>query len=123
MAQQIADTMDMEGFGVKGVYLIGSVNTGDAGMGSDIDLLLHINELSQEQKCTLEGWLDGWSRALAKINYLQTGHVMNKMLDVHMVTDQDIREGSSFAVKINSLLDPAAPLRILSGKTGLTDNL
>jgi pyruvate,water dikinase len=60
---------------------------------------------------------------LAKINYLQTGHVMNKMLDVHMVTDQDIREGSSFAVKINSLLDPAAPLRILSGKTGLTDNL
>ena len=28
MAQQIADTMDMEGFGVKGVYLIGSVNTG-----------------------------------------------------------------------------------------------
>jgi pyruvate,water dikinase len=123
MAQQIADTMDMKGFGVKGVYLIGSVNTGDAGMGSDIDLLLHINELSQEQKCTLEGWLDGWSRALAKINYLQTGHVMNKMLDVHMVTDQDIREGSSFAVKINSLLDPAAPLRILSGKTGLTDNL
>jgi pyruvate,water dikinase len=113
MAQQIADALDMEALNVKGVYLIGSSNTGDAGMGSDIDLILHLGEQSGEQKRALESWLDGWSRALAKINYLHTGYVMEKMLDVHMVTDQDIRDGSPFAAKINSLLDPAAVLRVI----------
>ncbi len=112
MAQQIADSLDMEAFGVNGIYLFGSVNTGEAGMGSDIDLLLHVGQLSKYQRLCLKNWLDGWSRALARFNYLQTGYKMDQLLDIHMVTDKDMREGDSFAIKINSPVDPAAPLRI-----------
>ena len=113
MAQQIAESMDMEALGVEGVYLIGSTSTGETGMGSDIDLLLHITDQDVDQKRILDSWLDGWSRALAKINYLQTGYTMDKLLDVHMVTDKDIKDGNSFAIKITSLMDPATPLRLL----------
>lgn len=52
-------------------------------------------------------------RALAKINYLHTGYVMDKLLDVHIVTDKDIQDGNSFAIKNNSVLAPATSLRIL----------
>ena len=111
MAQQIADTLDMEKFGVKGVYLFGSTNIGNTGMGSDIDLLFHFDG-NQKQKTMLEQWLDGWSRALGRINYLHTGYSFDKLLDIHIVTDEDIAAGNSFAIKITSAVDPAEPLRI-----------
>lgn len=113
MAQQIAETLDMKALSVKGVYLIGSTNTGDAGMGSDIDLLIHVDKQNNTQRLILETWIDGWSRALAKINYLHTGYTMDKLLDVHIVNDKDILDGNSFAIKIDSVLDPATPLRVL----------
>lgn len=112
MTQQIADALDMPALGVKGIYLIGSTNTGDSGMGSDIDLLLHVGQQDSLQRVVLENWLDGWSRALAQINYLRTGYMVEKLLDIHIVSDQDILEGNSFAIKIGSITDPATPLRI-----------
>ncbi|NLT13714.1 MAG: pyruvate, phosphate dikinase, partial [Clostridiales bacterium] len=112
MAQQLADAMDMHALGVKGIYLFGSTNTGDPGMGSDIDLLLHVKEQDSTQRVIMENWIDGWSRALAQINYLRTGYMVDKLLDVHIITDQDIREGNSFAIKIGSITDPATPLRL-----------
>jgi predicted nucleotidyltransferase len=112
MAQKLAETMDMDSLGVKGIYLFGSTNTGYAGIGSDIDLIVHVNKQDDTQRINMENWLDGWSRALAQINYLRTGYMTDKMLDVHVVTDQDIREGNSFAKKITSFTDPATPLRI-----------
>ncbi|PKM85379.1 MAG: pyruvate, phosphate dikinase [Firmicutes bacterium HGW-Firmicutes-11] len=114
MAEQIADSMDMETLGVKGIYLFGSTNSGEAGMGSDIDLLLHIKQQSNSQQQSLKDYLDGWSRALARVNYLQTGYKIDKLLDVHIVTDEDIAERDSFAIKIDSTVDPATPLRLLS---------
>ncbi len=111
MAQQIADTIDVEALGVKGVYLFGSTNTGDAGLGSDIDLLLHFDG-APAQRLLLEQWLDGWSRSLARINYLHTGYSLDKLLDAHIVTDEDIASGNSFAIKITSAVDPAEPLRL-----------
>ena len=111
MAQQIAGALDMEGFGVKGVYLFGSTNTGDSGLGSDIDLLLHFDG-DAAQRAMLEQWLDGWSQALARINFLRTGYNMSKLLDAHIVTDADIAGGNSYAIKITSALDPAEPLRL-----------
>ncbi|MFV0399225.1 MAG: PEP/pyruvate-binding domain-containing protein [Oscillospiraceae bacterium] len=116
MAQQIADTADMEGLGIKGVYLFGSTNTGSTGMGSDIDLLLYFDGDSG-QRVLLEQWLDGWSRALAKINFLHTGYNTDRLLDFHIVTDGDIASGDSFAIRINSALDPATPLRLRNNVT------
>jgi hypothetical protein len=55
-------------------------------------------------------WLDGWSRCLAEMNFLRTGYRSDGLLDVHLVTDQDIAERSSFAVKIDAITDPARKL-------------
>ena len=111
MAEQIAESMDMERYGVKGIYLFGSTNTGATGMGSDIDLIIH-SESNNTELPPLQMWLDGWSRALARINFLQTGHDTAHLLDIHIVTDEDIAAGNSFAIKINSTIDPATPLRL-----------
>lgn len=112
MAQQIAEAMDMDFFGVKGIYLFGSTGAGDTGIGSDIDLLIHVEDDRADKTAALQQWLDGWSRALARINFLQTGHDTDKLLDIHMITDKDIERGDSFAVKIHSATDPAKPLRL-----------
>lgn len=111
MAERIAEQMDMEAFSVKGIYLFGSTNTCTAKLNSDIDLLIHTNAAG-EQKQALDTWLRGWSLALSEINYLKTGYRSNGLLDIHYVTDQDIADKTSYAVKINSVYDPAYPLRV-----------
>lgn len=110
MALQIAESLDMELYGVKAIYLFGSTDNGNPGMGSDIDLLLHVDG-NEEQTKQLEKLLEGWSRALARINFLQTGYDTDKLLDIHFVTDKSISEGESFSSKINSTVEPATLLR------------
>lgn len=111
MAEQIAATMDMESFGVKAIYLFGSTNNCSAKYNSDIDLIIHIDG-EKEKREKLSNWLEGWSMALSQINYLKTGYQSNGLLDVHYVTDEDIINKTSYAVKINSVYDPVSPLRI-----------
>lgn len=111
MAEQVANQLDLAAYGVDGIYLFGSTNNCTANLGSDIDLLIHWNGTA-DQKNRLTLWLDGWSKAIAQINYLKTGHKSDGLLDVHFVTDEDIRNKSSYAIKINSVFDPAYPLRI-----------
>lgn len=111
MAEQLAASLDPELFGVKAVYLFGSVNNGTAGPNSDIDLIIHFRG-TPEQRTSLETWLSGWSMSLAEINYLKTGYKMNGMLDVHLITDEDIKMKSSFAIKIDSMTEPARRLEL-----------
>ena len=111
MAQRIAEKMDSELMGIKAAYVIGSTNSGSAGPGSDIDLIIHFSG-NDEQKQQLQLWLEGWSQALAEMNYLKTGYASDGLLDIHIVTDQDIANKTSFAVKIGSITDPALPLKI-----------
>jgi len=111
MAERLASHIDSERFGVKAVYLFGSTATGTAGPGSDIDLLIHFTG-TEKQKADLMNWLDGWSLSLAEINYMKTGYNMKRMLDVHIITNEDIQNKTSFAIKINSAVDPAQPLKI-----------
>jgi hypothetical protein len=110
MAEQVAATMDMKVFGVKGVYLFGSTNICTATNNSDIDLIIHFDG-NDEQKEQLSNWLKGWSLALSQMNYLKTGYRSDGLLDIHYVTDKDIADETSYAVKINSVYDPAFPLR------------
>lgn len=113
MAERLASHIDSTRFGVKAVYLFGSTATGTAGHGSDIDLLIHFTG-TEEQKADLLNWLDGWSLSLAEINYMKTGYNMKKLLDVHIITNEDIKNKSSFAIRINHAVDPAQPLKIKS---------
>ncbi|MDD4775582.1 MAG: PEP/pyruvate-binding domain-containing protein, partial [Syntrophomonas sp.] len=110
MAERIAASLDMERFGVQAIYLFGSTNSGDAGPGSDIDLIIHFRGTeSQQQQLLL--WMEGWSISLAEMNYLRTGYASGGLLDIHIVTDEDITKKSSYAIKIDAITDPAYLLR------------
>lgn len=113
MAQRIAAEIDPQKFGVKAFYLIGSAKNATAGPASDIDLLLHFAGTDEQQRALLL-WLDGWSCCLAEINFLRTGYRTKGLLDVHLLTDKDITERSSYAVKIDATTDAARELPMSS---------
>ena len=114
MAQRIAAQLDPKQFGIKAFYLIGSTKNATAGPGSDIDLLLHF-EGTEDQRRELMLWLEGWSRCLAEMNFLRTGFRSEGLLDVHLITDQDIAGRSTYAVKIDAVTDPARRLPMKNG--------
>ena len=117
MAERIAAQLDGERLGVKAAYVIGSTNSGTAGPGSDIDLIIHVDQ--DPEKCALlKQWLDGWSKALAEMNYLKTGYNSEGLLDVHFITDEDLAKKSSFAAKIGAITDPR-PAAQAEEQTGL----
>jgi len=109
MAERIAEHLDGGYYGVAAFYVFGSARNGTAGPGSDLNLLIHFRG-SAEQRDRLLGWLDGWSRCLAEVNYLRTGNRREGLLDVHLVTDEDIRKRSQFAEKIGAVTDAAVEI-------------
>jgi hypothetical protein len=109
MAERIAAELDPQQFGVKGFYLIGSTKNATAGPASDIDLLIHFAG-TDEQRRNLMLWLEGWSRCLAEMNFLRTGYRCQGLLDVQLITDEDVAARSSYAVKIDAVTDPARRL-------------
>jgi len=118
-AKEIASRIDPDRFGVAGFYVFGSTKNATAGPGSDIDLLIHFRG-TPEQLEMLNHWLEGWSLSLAEINYLRTGYKSDGLLDVHIITDKDIEEKSSYAVKIGAATDAARPLAM--GEEGSGSN-
>jgi len=106
MAEHIAGQIDPDRFGVKAMYVFGSTKNATAGPKSDIDLLVHF-EGTPEQRKELETWFEGWSLSLAEINYLRTGYATDGLLDVHIITDEDIARKNSYASKIGAVTDPA----------------
>jgi pyruvate, water dikinase len=109
MALRIAAQLNPEKFGVKAFYLIGSTKNATAGPASDIDIMLHFVGTDEQSKELLL-WLEGWSCCLSELNFLRTGYRTDGLLDVHLITDTDIREGSSYAIKINAITDAARRL-------------
>lgn len=110
-AELISHHMDMESFGVQAVYVIGSTKNATAGPESDIDLLIHFQGDAQQRLC-LQAWLEAWSLSLAEISFLNTGHRPARgMLDVHLVTDEDIHKKTSFAVMIGATENGARLLK------------
>jgi pyruvate,water dikinase len=109
MAERLARQLDPKRFGVEAAYVIGSSKNATAGPSSDIDLLVHFRG-SEQQRQVLLAWLEGWSLSLAEMNYVRTGIRLDRLLDVHLVTDEDFSRRSSYAVKIGAVTDPARPL-------------
>ena len=98
------------------LYVFGSTKNATAGPGSDVDLLIHVTD-DESRRAHLETWLDGWSLALAQMNYLRTGYRTDGLLDVHLITDADIAARTSWAVKIDAVTDAARELA-LGGERG-----
>ena len=111
MVERIAIDLDADRFGVKSLFIFGSVKNATAGPSSDIDLLIH-DEGAGPKRGELDLWLDGWSRSLAETNYLRTGYQSEGLLDVHYVTDEDIERQTSYAAKIDAVTDAARRLRL-----------
>ncbi|MBN1570334.1 MAG: nucleotidyltransferase domain-containing protein [Acidobacteria bacterium] len=104
--ERIAELMDPNRFGVKALYLFGSTQNATAGPQSDIDLLIHFGGTEAQEK-DLMLWLEGWSLCLSYINYLKTGFKTDGLLSVHLITDKDIQNQTSYAVRIGATNDPA----------------
>jgi pyruvate,water dikinase len=116
MAEKIAAEMDPDRFAVNAAYVIGSTKNASAGPSSDIDLLIHFRG-DDRQRHDLETWLEGWSLCLGEINFLRTGYVNPQLLDVHIITEEDLNKRTSFAAKIGAVTDPALELPIGKAST------
>jgi predicted nucleotidyltransferase len=115
MAETMASNIDPDQYGVKGIYLFGSTKNASSGPCSDIDLLIHF-EGDDNARELLKSYLSGWDTSLCEMNYIRTGFKTEHLLDVHIVTDKDIEEKQSYAIKIGSVSDPARPLKMKSKK-------
>ncbi|MBM3320290.1 MAG: nucleotidyltransferase domain-containing protein [Candidatus Eisenbacteria bacterium] len=109
MAERIAEEIDAARFGVQAMYVFGSTKNATAGPASDIDLLVHFRG-DDCQRRELMSWLEGWSLCLAEMNYLRTGCRSERLLDVYLITDEDIANRTSYAVKIDAVTDAAREL-------------
>lgn len=83
-AERIAASMKPASFGVREVYLFGSTELGNAGVGSDIDLIV-VTEGTPQQRRELELWLEGWSLCLAEISFQLYGLPSSGLLDVRFM--------------------------------------
>ena len=111
MAETIAAELDPVKFDVKGFYLFGSTKNATAGPCSDIDLIIHRGDSESKLK-ELQIWLEGWNSCLVQMNHLKTGFNTKQILDIHYITDEDIRKKTSFAIKIGAITDAALPLKM-----------
>lgn len=109
MAERIAQKLDKERFGVKNLYIFGSAKNAVSGPCSDIDLLAHVD--GDERKLSeFLAWTEGWSHCLGEMNYIKTGCETGGLIDLHIITDEDIENKTSYAIKIDAASDGARKL-------------
>ena len=99
--EEIARELDSETYGIEDMYLLGSTKDCTAGPCSDIDILIHFKGTS-EQKDKLMSWFKEKEKELMDENEERIGRRTNKLLDVHIVTDEDIEEKTSWACHIDN---------------------
>ncbi len=106
---QVLSSLDSGRFGIVDIYLTGSVKECCAGPASDIDLIIHFRG-TPEQKEDLIAWFNEWSKKLDQENLERTGITTGGLLDIHLITDQDILDRSSWAVHLDALYGNAEKL-------------
>ena len=104
--EELAAKLNPTRYGVVALYVFGSTHEGTAGAKSDIDLLVH-HRGTEEQKEDLLAWFKEQSQLLEEENKQRTGKHTEGILDVHIITDQDIQEKTSWACHIDSLTGSA----------------
>jgi len=99
--EEVAEKLDSEAYGVEAMYLIGSTKTGEAGPASDIDLIVHFKG-TDEQREMLLSWFRKQGKKIDQENKERTGIETGDLLDIHLITDTDIRKRTSWASHITS---------------------
>ena len=110
-ARYIAKKCPAKDLGIIAVYIIGSVKAGTAGPKSDIDLLIHYRDNNVKNKSLIENYFLGWDHSLTFENYRRTGINLDSLIEIHLITDEDIKKKTSYAVMIGSLENSAMLLR------------
>jgi len=100
--REMAEALDPKVHGIKKMFLIGSTRDWTAGPKSDIDILIHFQG-TVDQKEDLLAWFDEWSIKLDRENQKRTGYSTGGLLDVHIITEEDIINKTSWAAHIDSL--------------------
>ena len=112
IVNKIAEQIDLERFGLNGLYLIGSTKNATAGPGSDIDILAHSSG-NDKKNDRFKHFMEGWGYALSEINQIKTGYSKNgNLIDLHIITDEDIKNKSSYAILINNIDNRALPIKV-----------
>jgi predicted nucleotidyltransferase len=116
IVNKLSQHLDLDRFGLKGVYLIGSTKNANAGPGSDIDILAHsVGNKELEEK--FKTWMEGWGLCLNEMNFMKSGYRSNdSLIDLHIITDKDIKKNDSYACLITAVSDRARPVKIKEQK-------
>jgi hypothetical protein len=96
------------------MYIIGSTADTRAQEGSDIDILITFDGNTQQKKDLLT-WLEGWSLCLDELNFRRTGYKAGGLLDVHLVSEEDLADTESMEAKLKIRVDAMKELA-LAGK-------
>jgi len=99
--EEITESIDPEVYGIESIYLIGSTKDGSAGPASDIDLLIHFKG-NEEQREKLISWFKDYEKKVDEENQQRTGIKTEGILDIHIITDEDIKKKTSWATHITS---------------------
>lgn len=99
--EELAEALDPTIYGIESLYLIGSTKEGTAGPASDIDLLVHFKG-TEEQREKLLAWFKTYGKKLEQENKERTGLKTEGLLDVHLITDEDIKRKDSWSTHITS---------------------
>ncbi|MFW3145417.1 MAG: PEP/pyruvate-binding domain-containing protein [Thermoplasmatota archaeon] len=97
--REMLSTLDPVLFGIKDIFLLGSTKEYTAGPASDIDLIVHYDGRSDNREDLL-AWFEEWSVNIDRENCDRTGIKTGGLLDVHLVTDGDIQNRTSWAMHI-----------------------
>jgi len=112
IVEKISEHLDLDHFGLKGVNLIGSTKNANAGPRSDIDILVH-SDGNKKKMENLKLWMQGWGLCLNELNFLKSGYRSHdSLIDLHIITDENIRKNDSYACLINAVTDRARPIKV-----------
>ncbi len=100
-AEEIAANVDKDLYGIQAIYVVGSTKDGTAGPLSDLDLIFHLDG-NKEKSEALILWLEGQDNKLCEENRQRTGLEAKCILDVHIITDSDIQNKTSWATHIDN---------------------
>lgn len=97
--EKMLDALNFNKYGIRAIYLFGTVYNRTAKESSDIDLLVHYDG-GQENLIALKAWFEPWNFLLQEIIFTTTGFRLKKALDVHYVTDAECNEQNYYFVEI-----------------------
>ncbi len=89
---------------LRSIHLFGSSTDATCGISSDVDLLVHIARPDSSVVRTLQRINREMSREYVQVT--NHGHSRFMLLDIHVVTDDEVKQRSGFAAILTSIHAP-----------------